>query len=78
MSVTDYQLIEMLAEATNKDALLSIDPGSPIKEQGVDSLDLLTFFFDIESTFNVKISTIEQQKLTTINSIKEFLINKVL
>ncbi len=76
MSITDNQLIEILAKAANKDSLLNMDPLMPIKNQGVDSLDLLTFFFDVENKFNIKISTIEQQKLTTIKSIKEFLINK--
>lgn len=76
MSITDNQLIEILAKAANKDSLLTMDPSIPIKNQGVDSLDLLTFFFDVENKFNIKISTIEQQKLTTIKSIKEFLINR--
>jgi acyl carrier protein len=76
MKVTDYQLIEILVKATNKDTLLNMDPNSLIKEQGLDSLDLIVFFFDIEKAFNIKISTIEQQKLTTINSIKEFLNNR--
>lgn len=76
MKVTDYQLIEILVKATNKDTLLNMNPNTLIKEQGLDSLDLIVFFFEIEKAFNIKISTIEQQKLTTINSIKEFLNNR--
>jgi len=76
MKVTDYQLIEILVKATNKDTLLKMNPNTLIKEQGLDSLDLIVFFFEIEKAFNIKISTIEQQKLTTISSIKEFLNNR--
>ena len=50
-----------------------------LKEQGVDSLDMVTILFSIEEIYNIKINEedIEQGRVATINSIVEFVNKKI-
>jgi acyl carrier protein len=52
-----------------------LDPSTPLLEQGLDSLDLTTIFFDLEDKLGVYITddTIEQGKVSSLNAIVSFI-----
>ena len=73
MEKTTESIISILSEATHKEDLQNIDLDQKLKDQGVDSLDIMSFFFSLEKQFEVKISSEDQGKLHSINDILNFL-----
>ena len=47
-----------------------------ITEQGVDSLDMMDFFLNIEEAFNVTIPDADIEKVKTFNALFQYLQNK--
>ena len=76
MEKTIENLISVLSEATHKEDLQDIDLNKNMKDQGIDSLDAMSFFFSLEKSFNIKISVDEQNKLHSLNDILTFLKSK--
>jgi len=66
-------LISVLSDATHKENLQDLDLDKSMKDQGIDSLDAMSFFFSVEKAFGIKISIEEQNKLPSLNSILDFL-----
>jgi acyl carrier protein len=73
MEKTTESIISVLSEATHKEDLQNIDLDQNLKDQGIDSLDIMSFFFSLEKQFEVKISSEDQSKLHNINDILNFL-----
>lgn len=72
MNITKDMLISTLVKATNNSSLQGVQTSVPLKDQGVDSLDVISFFFQLEEETKTKISVEEQNKLRTIEDIMEF------
>jgi acyl carrier protein len=72
MTVTVEQLREIIkkSEVTTKDPA-SFDPETPLRKQGLDSLDMATFVFFIETEFDLSIPHTEYKNLGTLSSIAE-------
>ena len=78
MEKTEHDVLELIK------SLNIIPPGSkdlsaniPLKEQGIDSLDMMTLFLNLEEKFGVKIPDAEIDNLVSIDRIAEYL-NRVL
>jgi acyl carrier protein len=54
----------------------SLDPSLELREQGLDSLDVVNIYFNIEEKYDVKLPEGPEDQLKTINSIIEFINNK--
>lgn len=74
MEISNENLIEILVNSSNKEKLKNINIQEPMKNQDVDSLDLISYFFEIEKVFSIKITTDQQQKIETIDDLRKFLI----
>jgi len=75
MATTIEKLLSILSSATSKDNLVNIDLDKPMKDQGIDSLDTISFFFSVEKEFDIKISIDEQNQLNSLNDILNYLNN---
>jgi acyl carrier protein len=73
MDITRRDIIDIIVKVTNNKNMASIDPTLPLKEQGIDSLDLINIFFQISSQSNVDIPPLAQNKLKTINDLTTYL-----
>ena len=53
------------------DDVENIDTSIPLAEQGLDSLDMMNIYFDLEDTFSIKISeeALETQNWFTVDTI---------
>lgn len=76
MKATVENIKEVIAEA---DVLASVDEmlnDVPLREQGVDSLDVVNVYLLLEEKFDVKIPDEDLDKVLTIDSIVEYINNK--
>lgn len=69
MVITLNQLREKLKEIDWEIDIEALDDESPLRDQGLDSLDMVTLFFFIEERFAIKISESEAADLI---SLKDF------
>jgi acyl carrier protein len=49
-----------------------IKPNVPFSEQGIDSLDMMSIFLNIEEKFNLKIPDADIDKLISVEKIVEY------
>jgi acyl carrier protein len=72
MTVTVDQLREIIkkSEITTRDPGI-FDPETPLRKQGLDSLDMATFVFFIETEFDLSIPHAEYKNLGTLSAIAE-------
>lgn len=70
MQITIDQLRAIIAKAeiTSKDPS-KFDPETPLQNQGIDSLDMATFVFFIETEYNISIPHKEYKRLTTLSEM---------
>jgi acyl carrier protein len=70
MQVTIDQLREIIAKAeiTSRDPG-EFDPALPLRKQGIDSLDMATFVFFIETELDLSIPHKEYARLTSLSEI---------
>jgi acyl carrier protein len=51
----------------------SLEPDVPLTEQGLDSLDLMTVFLEIEETYHIKVPDQDYERLRTADEIAAYL-----
>lgn len=76
MKATVENIKEVIAEA---DVLASIDGmvnDVPLREQGIDSLDVVNVYLLLEEKFDVKIPDEDLEQVQTIDAIVEYINNK--
>lgn len=54
----------------------SLDPNTSLSEQGLDSLDIVNIYFNIEEKYDVKLPEGPDDQLKSLNSIIEFINNR--
>ena len=74
MNVTIDQLREIMiqAEITMKNPA-ELDPEVPLRQQGIDSLDMATFVFFLEEALSITIPHTEYKRLGTLKSLADAL-----
>jgi acyl carrier protein len=73
MEMAIAQLRETLKEIDWEVAVDSIDETLPLRDQGLDSLDMITLFFFLEERFAIKISENDTVNLITLKDISDYL-----
>jgi acyl carrier protein len=73
MEMAIAQLRETLQEIDWEVAVDSIDETLPLRDQGLDSLDMITLFFFLEERFAIKISENDTVNLITLKDISDYL-----
>jgi len=76
--ITVQDIISIVKQNQMKINADNLDESSPLSEQGVDSLDMISILFAIEEKYGVKISEedITAGKLASLNAIVEY-VNQV-
>jgi acyl carrier protein len=78
MELSISNLKQLLANSSSLgDQVLNFKDDVSITEQGVDSLDMLDFFLNIEETFNVKIPDTDIEKIRTFQALHQYLKSKL-
>lgn len=68
------EVIEIIGKVAPSFDLKVLDKDEKLEDQGLDSLDIMSTFFEIEERYKIKINEddIEKGKLSSINSIVEY------
>ena len=66
------RVLEIVRNQTDKE----VDPATPLKDYGIDSLDTTVILYDIEQAFNVEIELEDEEKLKTVDDIVAHLLEK--
>jgi len=78
MELSIANLKQLLSKSSSLgDQVLAFDNDISITEQGVDSLDLMDYFLNLEETFNVTIPDTDIEKVRTFNALFQYLQNKL-
>jgi len=72
MDINSAKIIEIINESIDSDRQ-DYDLSTPLNQQGIDSLDLMTAFMLIEEKYGVKVSDEHMEKLNSIEDIVNFL-----
>jgi acyl carrier protein len=77
MELSIANLKQLLANSSSLgNQVLDFDDNISITEQGVDSLDMMDFYLNIEEAFNVTIPDIDIEKVKTFNALFQYLQKK--
>jgi len=72
MATTISELQElMLTIGMDNNLVQSLDPATPLGQQGVDSLDCPAFAMAVEKRYGVKISDTDSLRLKTLNDFEK-------
>lgn len=69
MQATVENIKEIIEEADVLGDVSNMDADTPLREQGIDSLDIVNVYLLIEEKFDVKIPDEDLGKVATINQI---------
>lgn len=67
------KIIEFVVISGVVDDIENFDPNKTFKENGIDSLDVMSLFLAIEEGLNVKFSEEEANEISTVNQMLEAL-----
>ncbi|MBC2693798.1 MAG: acyl carrier protein [Desulfobacteraceae bacterium] len=72
---TKEDIIEMIKDLDINVDILSLSASTPLREQGLDSLDMATIFFELDDRYSIKVTDedIENGKLESIDKIFNFI-----
>ncbi len=73
MVITLNQLREKMKEIDWEVDSDTLDEASPLRDQGLDSLDMVTLFFFLEERFAIKIPENETVNLSSLKDIVGYL-----
>jgi acyl carrier protein len=78
MELSIANLKQILANSSSLgDDVLNFKDDISITEQGVDSLDMLDYFLNLEEAYNVKIPDTDIEKVKTFQALFQYLKEKI-
>ncbi len=77
MKATVEKLREILSQTSAKNAANEINETDSMREQGIDSLDLMDFYLNIEETYNIQIPDEDVEKLKSLNDFETYVNSKL-
>ena len=77
MKISIADIKTLLSKSSFGNKALELDEKIALKEQGVDSLDMLDFFLNIEETYNVNIPDEDIDKLKTLVDYEKYINGKI-
>lgn len=78
MELSIANLKQILANSSSLgDDVLNFKDDISITEQGVDSLDMLDYFLNLEEAYNVKIPDTDIEKVKTFQALFQYLQEKI-
>ena len=73
MNVSQEQIVSLIQGAGVSADISSIKGGMPLRDAGIDSLDMMNVFLAIEERFAIKIPDDDIEKLDTVDNIVRYL-----
>jgi acyl carrier protein len=77
MKATVDNIKEIIAEAEVLGDVNNMANDIPLREQGIDSLDIVNVYLLLEERFNIKIPDEDLSQVQTIHTIVEYINNKL-
>lgn len=77
MEVTINDLKEILANTSYGNNAKLLAATDSLREEGVDSLDLLDFYLNIEERYNIKVNDEDVAGLLTLNDYQKYVSDKL-
>ncbi len=76
--ITKEDILEMIKDLEIDVEISSLSTSTPLREQGLDSLDMSTIFFELDDRFSVTVTDedIENGMLDSIDKILNFIREK--
>ncbi|VEJ07645.1 acyl carrier protein [Campylobacter lari] len=75
MQINTQDILEILKDVGVLVDVNTLEFDKPLKDQGVDSLDMANLFLNLQEKYNIEISMEDAEKLTSIENIAHY-INK--
>ncbi len=75
MAITVQNILDILSSVNTNANISNIDPDKPITDYGLDSLDMMNLYFQIEEKLGVSVNVDENtdtSQLLSINQIIEY------
>ena len=77
MEIKIEDLLELLSYTSVGDKVKLLNEVEPLRKQGVDSLDMMDFFLEIEEKYDYHIPDEDVENLKSLTDIKVYLEEKV-
>jgi acyl carrier protein len=68
-----HAVIDIIAKADVLSTMSGFDPDKTFKENGIDSLDVMTLFLAVEERYRIKFSESEVEEINTASELMEAL-----
>lgn len=77
MKITNQDLIELLVNTSAGENARGINDHDPLRKQGIDSLDLMDFYLNIQEKYGIHIPDEDVEKLKTLTDFRVYLEAKI-
>ncbi|EAJ0333505.1 acyl carrier protein [Campylobacter lari] len=73
MKIEAKDILEILKEVGVLVDINTLEINKPLKDQGIDSLDMANLFLNLQEKYNIEIPMEDVEKLTSIESIMQYI-----
>ncbi|EAH8202158.1 phosphopantetheine-binding protein [Campylobacter lari] len=73
MKIEAKDILEILKEVGVLVDINTLEINKPLKDQGIDSLDMANLFLNLQEKYNIEIPMEDVKKLTSIESIMQYI-----
>lgn len=73
MKIEAKDILEILKEVGVLVDINTLEINKPLKDQGIDSLDMTNLFLNLQEKYNIEIPMEDVEKLTSIESIMQYI-----
>ena len=77
MEIQIDELLELLSFTSAGDKVKLLNSIEPLRKQGIDSLDMMDFFLEIEEKYDFHIPDEDVEELKSLDNIKAYLEDKL-
>ncbi|MCV3336728.1 acyl carrier protein [Campylobacter sp. RKI_CA19_01121] len=73
MKIEAKDILEILKEVGVLVDINTLEINKPLKDQGIDSLDMANLFLNLQEKYNIEIPMEDTEKLTSIENIEQYI-----
>ncbi|EAK0771415.1 acyl carrier protein [Campylobacter lari] len=73
MKIEAKDILEILKEVGVLVDINTLEINKPLKDQGIDSLDMANLFLNLQEKYNIEIPMEDVEKLASIESIMQYI-----
>ncbi|AJC85228.1 acyl carrier protein [Campylobacter peloridis] len=76
MKIETKEILEILKDVGVLVDINTLEINKPLKDQGIDSLDMANLFLNLQEKYNIEIPMKDVEKLTSIENIEQYIKSK--